>query len=47
MGIIFIVNQDVPPLPYLLDIKVEGGGEEAIMEVEGGRRGGESTTTKL
>ena len=36
------MNQDVPPLPYLIDI--EGGleGGESVKDSEGG---GESTTT--
>ena len=47
MGLIFIVNGDVPPLLYLLDIEVGRGGEDAITEDEGNKKGGESTATNI
>ena len=47
VGSNFYCELECPPLPYLLDIEVGGGREDAIMKDKGGRRGEESTSTKL
>ena len=47
VGSNFYCELECPPLQYLLDIEVGGGGEDAIMEDEVGIRGEESTSTKL